>query len=226
MELVPTLRRIARYDGGILYVDSILGEIFARMRSLGQYDGSLFIVTSDHGEALGYRNIIRGHGGMWEAGLRVPMIVKLPAQHPRRNDFRGAVFEHDVESIDIAPTILDVAGIPVPDSFQGHSMLGERPPDVVASYEDVSVLIRGNHKLMLTLSRDRASLYDLERDPGEKTDLAGSEPELTMTMKRDLLAALAEHEQLKASREEGDAAVELGADDREQLEALGYLATP
>ena len=67
---------VARYDGGILHADSVLGKLFDKLEELGLWDETLIVVTSDHGEALGNRGAYRGHGLSWEEGLRVPLIIK------------------------------------------------------------------------------------------------------------------------------------------------------
>jgi arylsulfatase A-like enzyme len=69
----------ALYDGGVRYLDEVVGRWIDEWRASGLLDRSILIVTSDHGEALGERELGFGnHGAMWEEGLRVPMIVRLP----------------------------------------------------------------------------------------------------------------------------------------------------
>jgi arylsulfatase A-like enzyme len=134
---------IARYDGGILYADWIVGQVLQQMKKLGVYERTLIVVTSDHGESLGDHGTFAGHGLFWESGLRVPLLVKLTSSNPRRERWRGARIPYRVQSVDLAPTILSVAGLRHPPSFQGKSLLVPGDRVVIAYRAGAAALIDG-----------------------------------------------------------------------------------
>src|SRR5207244_7074043 len=94
----------APYDGEIAYADEIVGRLFDRLRSMDLYDRSTIILLSDHGEGLGDHGE-QEHGlFLYHETTHVPLVVKLPGGHDARRI--GVPVQH----IDIAPTILDLAG--------------------------------------------------------------------------------------------------------------------
>ncbi len=104
------------YDGEIRYVDDQVGRVLAAVDRLGMASSLSVVFTSDHGEAL----FDRGHFGhvlpLYEGNLRIPLIV-------RDERFAQARVERIVEAIDLMPTLLELAGVPVPDGLQGRSLL-------------------------------------------------------------------------------------------------------
>jgi len=171
-----------RYDAEILYTDEELGRFLRWLKHRGLYDGALMVVVGDHGEEF------REHGGifhgrtLYEEMLRVPLVVKLPA-----NRLAGSVVEEPVGLEDIAPTVAAAAGLGGNEGFEGKRLLGGRrggPGEGSAVHYAAIVLdtarafsiTAGDHKLIL--DRDGSSLlFDLARDPGERLDLSAEEPE-------------------------------------------------
>jgi N-sulfoglucosamine sulfohydrolase len=93
--------------------DRKLGEIIARLKSQGIYDNTIVVVTADHGIALP-----RGKQFLYDQGLHIPLIIRWPAAiRP------GSVDERLVSNIDIVPTILSLAGLPIPPMVQGRDIL-------------------------------------------------------------------------------------------------------
>lgn len=110
---------ISSYDGEIAYVDNELGKLFNRLKELKIFDNTLIIITSDHGENLFGRQIYIGHGlVLCDDEIKIPLVMKLP-----KSASKNTVIEEQVQSIDIAPTVLDVLGIPINEQFQGRSLL-------------------------------------------------------------------------------------------------------
>lgn len=214
---------IAQYDGGIYYVDALLGRLFRFMKETGRYDDTMIIVMSDHGESLGDRGRMNAHGGFWEEGLKVPLLVKLPARHKLASSLAGTTISRPVQLVDLGPTILAAVGLPAMDNVQGADLFtaGDRP--VIAHRRNISVLIRDHLKLRLLHGDSwRASLYDLQSDPGEQRPL--DQPELAEAMARELNRSLrTQREYLEevAGGRGGD--VELAPKAKQQLEALGYV---
>src|SRR5207245_5762296 len=108
------------YDGEIAFDDAQVGRVVARLREIGLLDRTAIVLTSDHGESLGEHG--EGEHGffIYNATLRVPLILKLPTGWPK-----GRTISLPVGTVDIAPTIARLCGIPTSAtrSFQGHSLL-------------------------------------------------------------------------------------------------------
>jgi len=125
-DTIRTLR--ALYFGLITEVDRHIGRVIAFLKDSGQYDDTLIIVTADHGEMLGDRHSW-GKFTVHDAAYHTPLIIRQPGNAARA----GAVVSQPVETIDIAPTMLDWVGRAVPNSMDGRSLLpllrGEVPDD-------------------------------------------------------------------------------------------------
>jgi len=109
------------YDDGIAYADHELGLLLATLTDLGLRDSTAIIITADHGESL-------GEGGRFLHGLslnqeqvHVPLLISVPwLREPLR-------VQSLVSLLDLAPTLLDLANIPVPTQFKGRSLLRSHP---------------------------------------------------------------------------------------------------
>jgi len=109
---------IAKYDGKIRFIDEQIGILLSTLKELKLDDDTLIIISSDHGEYLGEHNFYFYHVGIpFEQVIKVPLIIRYDKM------FKDRVIDGPVQSIDIAPTILDILGIPKPSSFQGDSLL-------------------------------------------------------------------------------------------------------
>lgn len=173
---------IDRYDGEIAYADHEIGRLLALLREVGLYDGALLIFHSDHGEYLGEHGIYFNHGGhVYEGSLRIPLLLKLPKRgfRLRPPPARSARL---VSVMDIAPTVLDVVGLPIPEDYQGHSLLRvlrdprERQIYVRAANDRIRGLRCENRMLIHIRDPKRPSLtqrpyYDLDRDPHQRRSL-------------------------------------------------------
>ena len=184
------------YDGEIAYLDSAVGKLLTTLRSRGLYDQSLIVVAADHGEAF-------GEHGKWSHGLflydetiHVPLLIKLPATglaHQR--------VESRVGLVDIAPTILQEAGIAVPTTMQGQSLLEliksksglltqDRPEYSETDYPyrafGWSSLRAWRAGKYLYVDAPQRELYDQPRDPEASHNLAKSAPSVTNTMASQL----------------------------------------
>jgi arylsulfatase A-like enzyme len=111
---------VASYYGNISLVDDQVGEILRLLDQKGLTDRTLIVFTSDHGDHLGDHLLLLKSGVTFYDGcVRVPYLVRYPARFPQ-----GTVCDELVESVDLAPTFLDVAGIEPPPTMQGHSLVG------------------------------------------------------------------------------------------------------
>lgn len=200
---------IALYDEGIRHVDAALGEWFARLEDEGRLANALVAVTADHGESLGQRGPLGGHGGLHQEGIHVPLILRLPG------DARaGTRVRESAHLIDLAPTLLEFAGLPRPAGLPGLSLLAALPAarSLGGSHDSYGYVIRWPEKWMRR--RNRIRHVNLERDPTEEHGQL-LEMEAYLTQRATLPLA---PETLHA----GVPIVEMSAEDAEGLRALGY----
>lgn len=200
---------IALYDGGIRHVDANLEQLFGALESRGDLEDALVIVTSDHGEALGQRGKLTGHGDLTQEGLHVPLIVRPP-----RGARAGTRVVEPVHLGDLVPTILALAALPVDESLPGRSLFGPLPKErvITGTYLPEEFVVRWPQKLLCREGMGCLGV-DLERDPGELRYQRAA-PELFERLQREALG-------------EGEfpAPVEiapLSEDERAALRALGY----
>ena len=216
------------YDGEIAYLDQHLGRLFADLKRRGLWDRTLIVLTGDHGEEF------QEHGGWWhgttlyDEQTHIPLLVKPP-----KGGASGAVVDALAMHIDIAPTIIHAAALPVPPTMQGHPLPldGSAAParELVFAEEDLegNVLqsLRTKTSKIMTANPGNPrglptdSLFDLAKDPGEKHNLAGSEP----AQLEEMRAALG-RSYLEAKAHAGATGqTEVDSVTKDRLKALGYL---
>ena len=184
----------ANYYGMLTELDACLGLLFRALKESGAWERTLIIFSSDHGEYLG-DHYMNGKHSFYDETMRVPYLVRDPSREADAT--RGRRLEHFVESIDSAPTILEWLGLPVPDRFQGQSVLGlvRGRPGARARTEihyeyDFRMLFKADagqdpDRCLLWVVRDDAFkyvqfadermpplLYALKNDPGEQQNRA------------------------------------------------------
>jgi arylsulfatase A-like enzyme len=176
------------YDATVTRLDAEMKRLYDHLEQLDLKERTLLIVTGDHGEALGDHGKY-GHGlSVYDEEVRVPLIVHWPGRiEPKRSSV-------PLTHVDLMPTVLDYAGIPLKDArIEGRSV-AERdtpvrhepifvtrftyPDDVGARLDRTAVdaVIDYPWKLIAT-GATRIELYNLDADPRERTDIAPSEPE-------------------------------------------------
>jgi arylsulfatase A-like enzyme len=209
------------YDGEIRYTDEILGKLLASLEAIGFLDNAIVVVTSDHGEEFGEHGGVLHGGKLFEELLHVPLIIGGAGID------RGVVDPSLVSLVDIAPTLLSLAGLEIPDAMEGRSVF-DRPASeqwqgqrVFAQYGDQLYCVRTPRwKLIQRTSNQRVKLFDLHRDPGEQRNLSARRPDLSS-------ALLAELEEWRVRRPQLDLGsrqdVELTEEMVEELRALGYV---
>jgi arylsulfatase A-like enzyme len=167
------------YDGEIAYVDKQLGELFATLKKDGLWDRIVIIVAGDHGEGL-YDHGERMHSQLaYQSTLRVPLLIKAPGAET------GAIVREPVSLADVAPTVLELAGLPVSPGLDGISLrealrggkADTRPiyfetlaGSLNFGWSAIEGVRRGKWKLIRSGDTE---LYDLDADPRELTDLDG-----------------------------------------------------
>jgi arylsulfatase A-like enzyme len=109
----------ALYDGEVRCADAALGCIFARLRELELWGDTFVILLSDHGEMLGEHGAFGHENSMYEEQIRVPLIVRGPGV---ASPSVGQSVDGVVELTDVAPTILEAAGVEIPSRMEGESL--------------------------------------------------------------------------------------------------------
>lgn len=177
-----------RYDEEIRFVDEHLGRLIQALEEQGWMKNTYFMLHGDHGEGFGEHDY-RYHGQhLFNDQVHVPLTLVGPGLPPR-------VVEQPVALIDIVPTVLDLTGIEIPPELPGHSLLPFGSPRTGATREPVFIeMVRdSNHsdrraiidwpwKYQWGITFDEFTLFNLETDPEERTDLSTTEPEVRARM--------------------------------------------
>lgn len=221
------------YDGETREADRVVGLLLDDLEKRGLADDTIVVVTSDHGEVLGEHGVA-GHGPLlWQPVLSVPLVVHDPrSPEPRR-------VEERVGLVDVAPTLLEMLGLPPRPGLDGRSLvaamkgepLEERPyySEVNALNpqqqkkkaerdEDAVVVFLGDHKLIV--QDGESKLFDLAKDPAELAPVL----DVAKDPRGAELAALAasygkRRPRSKGQTDPGDLAPKVEA----ELRALGYV---
>ncbi|MEO8900800.1 MAG: sulfatase [Polyangiaceae bacterium] len=177
-----------RYDSEVFYTDLWLGKLLDFARAQPWWKDTVVIISADHGEAFGEHGFYKHAFEIWDVLTRVPLMVSGPGITPRRITERRS-------HIDLAPTILDLMGVPPEPQFMGKSFAPElfgakpdnREPILSELTEDSHnpprrAVIQGDYKLIVIKER-KFMLFNLTKDPGEEKDLAATEPEKLAEMK-------------------------------------------
>jgi len=213
------------YAAGVRQMDDALARLLRALRDLGLRENTLLVVTSDHGEEfLEHEGVLHGRT-QYEEVLRVPLILAGPGVPA------GVRVREPVSLVDVMPTALTLLALPAPAGLDGLDLgplfagagatLGERILFAEADWrneeDDVLRAVRsGRYKLLVDRRSGARRLFDLDRDPGERVDVQADHPELA----RQLHAAL---EAFARGAREVAPPAELTPEERERLQALGYL---
>ncbi len=111
-------RYINKYEGEVSYVDHYFGKILDELRNLGVLEKTLIVVTSDHGSEFAEHGFYEKKLNLYEEIAQTPLIMCLPGVLPARARVPGLC-----QTTDIAPTILDLCSLPLPDRIDGRSLL-------------------------------------------------------------------------------------------------------
>ena len=178
----------AQYYAMIAQIDDQLARILQTLEETGQRENTVIVFTSDHGESLGDHGLCEKGCRFYEGLVRVPLIFSCPDRFQQ-----GLQSTALVELLDKSATIMELAGLELPDYFQGQSLLpilrGEAPPDVLRDFvrceyfDALDSQFTGGSGAFATMYRDRThklsiyhghglgEMYDLESDPFEFDNL-------------------------------------------------------
>lgn len=212
------------YDGEVAYLDRQVGRLLDFLESRGMPEDTLIAVVADHGENLGDHGIFFRHLGLWDSTTHVPLMIRWPGREREGRRFAGLV-----QTIDLFPTLVATAGLPIPpqDGTDLRELTGERHQGRKAVFsehaERLSVSVRtagwrygvneGNDRLL----PNGPYLYDLRTDPQETKSLAGQGLPAEKELNDLLLRWLATRQ--RGARPESK---ELTEEEKGGLRALGY----
>jgi arylsulfatase A-like enzyme/predicted Zn-dependent protease len=215
------------YDGEIAFTDSQLGRVLDWLEERGLADNTVVVVVGDHGESLGEHGE-REHGYyIYDATVKVPLIIRVPGA-----GLEGLRVPAQVRTIDVLPTILDLVDVATPDPIHGESLVPlmlepELEGSQYAYSESMAVHLHygwsalysvrtSTHKF---IDAPRAELYDFTQDTSESDNLFRDLPDLA----EELRVALADlREEIEAGAPEVQEA-DLDEETRDMLAALGYV---
>lgn len=184
-----TQARLDAYEGCIAFLDDQLRDLFRELEQQGFLRNTLVVITSDHGEQFGEHGLARHGNSLYRPVLEVPLMIALPESVPGGTRVDNAVSIQDVPS-----TIVDLAGITLPERMPGHSLkrfwadqTGHTAQPVLSQVSAairqprwlnsagpmVSVVENGLHYIK-NFGRNKEELYDFINDRGELRNLVGS----------------------------------------------------
>jgi len=216
----------ASYDVGIAAADTAIGQLLATLHQQ-KIDATTVVVAASQGESLGAHGE-ETHGiFLYDETIHVPLVVRLPEGHPAAKRVPAKV-----RLVDISPTLLEIAAIPVPSQMQGQSLLriakssggggGDQP---VYSRSDLpqrgfgwSPLESWRAGKYLYIRAPKPELYDLTADPGAAHNLSQSSKATLDTM-----AAQLDGFDRHFSGEAGKSSAELSSSEMQKLASLGYV---
>ena len=194
---VPGL--VGLYDGEIRHMDAVVGGLLDRLRNDRELaQRTCVILTADHGEEFEEHGaLFHDHAKVYEELARVPLIVWCPSRFAG-----GRVIDQPVSLVDLLPTVLDIAGVSIPDGVAGRSLTpllrGDTLPERVtvtevhASVEAtdpwegwVRAFRTSRYKVIESTRDGGRQVFDLHADPRETRDI-GLEP----PVRAELAAAL------------------------------------
>jgi len=188
-----------KYDYEIAFVDKYVGQLIDAVAAAGIADDTAIVLFSDHGEAFGKHKVggerMYFHGQtLYDELLRVPLVIYVPGRPAR-------TIEDPVMLVDIAPTLLDLAGVKPPPSFVGRSLAPLLAGDPLPARSIHAELLRapewdhewkmavdgeGRWKILYRISDNVFELYDLAADPDEQKNLVESRKDVAKKAKAQL----------------------------------------
>ena len=218
----------ALYDAGVAHFDAQFSQLYQALQQRGALENTILVIVSDHGEEL------YDHGG-WDHGfnlfdhqLYVPLIFSAPGILAE-----GKAVRQIVGLVDLMPTVLDLCSLAAPEGMQGRSFAdvlrgAPESAETTAFAEGVKrnqftkAWYENNYKLLYHTKSGRATLYDLQLDPGEKAPLdSTANATLIAEMTAKINAQVASNAK-KGARYPAETSA-ISDEQRKRLEALGYL---
>jgi arylsulfatase A-like enzyme len=162
------------YADSLAYVDSQIARLVHYLKAKNLWDNTVIVLTSDHGQAFYEHGFASHASAIFDEVMKVPLVIRAPR-------LESGVETRVAQHVDIAPSVLRLLGLPPHPSFQGADLLNTPPDSKRSAYMVAQTplayqygIVRSGFKLIYDEREGRYSLYDLASDPGEQTDIAGS----------------------------------------------------
>lgn len=211
---------VALYDDEIAYFDERFRELVAGWQRSGLADRTLIVLLADHGEAFLEKGYAKHCNSVYDVEIRTPLLIRPPG------GTAGRRIGSAVANLDVASTVLEAAGLPIPEELEGTSLWpavasaareSQLPGRAFAAWDAQRALVAEGRKVIYHLADQRWEAFDLAADPGETQDLLATDPEVVRRLQRRLARWV---------RETEGGYDDLARRDREatrRLRALGYL---
>jgi tetratricopeptide (TPR) repeat protein len=217
----------AAYNASIKTMDAAVGQLVAALQQRKLYDSVAIVVAGAEGESLGAHGE-DAHGiFLYDESIHVPLLLKLPLGQAGAKQASSRV-SAKARLVDIAPSLLEVAGIPVPSQLPGQSLLRVAKSNAdQPAYSRADLPQRGfgwsqleswRAGKYLYIRAPQPELYDLSADPAATRNLAQ-----TSKATLDTLAAQLDQFDRHFSGETGKGATELSSSEMQKLASLGYV---
>lgn len=149
--------------------DTALGEILESLKQSGKLDSTLVVILGDHGEAFGEHGEYIHASAIYDENVHIPLIMI------NKRLFHDEVAHPVGGIVDIAPTIFDVLGLPLPKQWQGRSLFSEQRPNKTFFFNPWAGSLLGyredDRKVIFNATTGKVEEYDLRTDPGERANL-------------------------------------------------------
>ncbi|MGH9544519.1 MAG: sulfatase-like hydrolase/transferase [Terriglobales bacterium] len=219
----PQAAGAASYNAAVAAADAAAGKLIAALRTNKLYDNALIVITSDHGQSLGAHGEETHGVFLYDETIHVPLMLKLP-----QNQSAGKRVTARASLVDVAPTILEIAGVPIPSQMQGQSLLRIAKANTDQAAYSVSDFPRrafGWSSLeswrvgkYLYIRAPKPELYDLSADPGATRNLAQTSKATLETIAGQLDAF-----DRRFSDAGNSTGPELTSSEMQKLASLGYV---
>jgi arylsulfatase A-like enzyme/Flp pilus assembly protein TadD len=222
---VPRASSGSTYDSAVAATDAAVGKLLAALHKQGLDAASMIVVAADHGESLGAHGEDTHGIFLYDETIHVPLLVKLP-----QDAMAGKRVKARVRLVDIAPTVVETARLPVPSQMQGQSLLriakaadADQPayarsdfPQQAFAWSRLESWRAGKY---LYIRAPQPELYDLSADPDATHNLAQSSLPVLQTLATQLKAF-----DDRLGNESGkSAATGLTSSQMQKLASLGYV---
>ena len=186
---------IAQYDGEVLWHDDYFGKLLDQLRQLGRLDDAVVVVLADHGESFGTHDSWGHQAGLFDSVVQIPLVFWRSADTQQRDRRIGV----PVSLLDVAPTLIDLAGAPAPATFEGRSLVpwlrGEVPAstvvfsenpthDEVGAWDEKWAYFRGEMKDGSGHWLHRDWLYRAD-DPQQNDEVSAQHPDVVAAMRAE-----------------------------------------
>lgn len=192
-EFADQVRR--HYAACVSYSDAQVGKLIARLKQTGAWDNTIIVLWGDHGYHLG-EHAIWGKHALFEESLHSPLIIRSPSIESVGTGSQPTKSDAIVESIDLFPTLCELAGLQMPEFSDGVSIVPilsstDAPGHAAVSYFKNAQTIRTDTHRLVVHRGGHLELYDHSSDDSETTNVAKEYPEIARQLQDQLNQRLA-----------------------------------